>query len=187
MPNPDCIIWLTSNNTMHPHAVNSDMYKEADWLMNEAGDIKRALSVKPMIGKHTRLITCLARWNGQDATKVVPEALEAGVGLYGFTKPRQHGSGLVPLEGILSRPVSELRGDDRNIAVLARAFNAVSVDATWDGNTFGEPIEKQSDRSIWRISRKRNSDEQEENHVCPSPPLPPCRLRNCRKRAGGRL
>lgn len=137
--NPNCIVWLTSNNTMHPHAVNSDMYREADWLMNESGDMKRVNSVKKMIGNHTRLITCLARWNGQDATKVVPEALKAGVGLYGFTKPRKHGSGLVPLEGILSRPVSELKGDDRNIAVLARAYSGVSVDAVWDKGVFVDP------------------------------------------------
>jgi hypothetical protein len=108
------------------------MYKEADWLMNECGDRKRTDAVRSMVGEHTRLITCLARWNNKDATKVVPEALKAGVGLYGFTKPRT-GGGLVPLEGILSRPVGELKGDDRNIAVLARAYHGVSIDAKWNG------------------------------------------------------
>ncbi|MFZ9937730.1 MAG: hypothetical protein ACO3JG_11845 [Luteolibacter sp.] len=73
---------------------------------------------------------CLAHWNRMDATKVVPEAIKAKVGLYGFTKPRTD-SGLVPLEPILSRPVHELRGDDRNIATLARAFHGVPVEATW--------------------------------------------------------
>jgi len=137
--NPDCIIWLTSNHMNHPHVVNSDMYREADWLMNEAGDMKRINEVKSMIGEHTRLITCLARWNRKDATRVVPEALKAGVGLYGFTRPRNM-SGLVPLEGILSRPVSELRGDDRNIAVLARAYHGVSIDAVInDKGQFVEP------------------------------------------------
>ena len=130
--NPNCIVWITSNHMNHPHVVNSDMYKEADWLMNESGDMKRISTVRKMVGRHTRLITCLARWNRMDATRVVPEALKAGVGLYGFTKPR-NGAGLVPLEGILSRPVSELKGDDRNIAVLARAYHGVSIDATWNG------------------------------------------------------
>jgi hypothetical protein len=135
----NCIVWLTSNNTTHPHVVNSDMYKEADWLMNESGDMKRISAVKPMIGEHTRLITCLARWNGQDATKVVPEALKAGIGLYGFTVPR-NGGGIVPLDGILARPVSELTGDDRNIAVLARAYHGVSIDAVRnDKGEFVEP------------------------------------------------
>jgi hypothetical protein len=139
--NPKCIVWLTSNHMNHPHVVNSDMYKEADWLMNESGDMGRIKAVKSMVGPHTRLITCLARWNRQDATTVVPEALAAGVGLYGFTAPR-NGGGLVPLEKTLSRPVSALRGDDRNIAVLARAYHGASVDAVWnDKGEFVEPDE----------------------------------------------
>ena len=131
--NPKCIVWLTSNHMNHPHVVNSEMYKEADWLMNEAGDMKRIHAVKAMIGKHTCLITCLARWNRRDATKVVPEALAAGVGLYGFTKPTKM-SGLVPLEGILARPVRELKGDERNIAVLARAYHGASINAVRNSN-----------------------------------------------------
>ncbi len=137
--NPECIIWLTSNHINHPHVINSDLYQEADWIMNESGDMKRIEQVKSMIGKHTRLITCLARWNNQDATKVVPEALAAGVGLYGFTAPRNNG-GTVPLDKILATPVSELKGDDRNIAVLARAFHGVSIDAVRnDQGVFVEP------------------------------------------------
>ena len=137
--NPNCIVWLTSNHMTHPHVVNSDMYKEADWLMNESGDLKRINAVKLMIGKHTRLITCLARWNRQDATTVVPAALRAGVGLYGFAKPG--GNSLLPLEGLLARPVQELKGDERNIAVLARAYHGVSIDAVRNGKgEFVEPM-----------------------------------------------
>jgi hypothetical protein len=73
----------------------------------------------------------------------VPEALKAGVGLYGFAKPRNM-SGLIPLEGILGRPVSELRGDDRNIAVLARAYHGVSIHAVRNRN--GEFVETQESR-----------------------------------------
>jgi len=136
--NPKCIVWLTSNQMNHPHVVHSDMYKEADWLMNEAGDMERIHAVEATVGRHTRLITCLARWNRRDATQVVPEALKAGVGLYGFTKPTKM-SGLVPLEGILSRPVAELKGDERNIAVLARAYHGVSINAV--RNSSGEFVE----------------------------------------------
>jgi len=139
--NSNCIVWVTSNQMNHPHVVESDMYREADWLMNECGDMKRIDAVRSMVGKHTRLITCLAQWNNRDATQVVPEALKAGIGLYGFAKPRKM-SGLVPLEGILSRPVSELKGDDRNIAVLARAYHGVSIDAARnDKGEFVEPGE----------------------------------------------
>ncbi len=108
--------------------------------MNESGDKKRVDAVRSMVGPHTRLITCLARWNGQDATQVVPDALQAGIGLYGFTVPRT-GDGLVPLEAILSRPVSELKADDRNIAVLARAYHGASIEsARNDKGEFVEPV-----------------------------------------------
>ena len=79
-----------------------------------------------MIGKHTRLITCLANWNRQEPTEIVPLALKAGIGLYGFTKPRP--DSLLPLDKLLDTPVKELRGDNRNIAVLARAYHGVSID-----------------------------------------------------------
>ena len=66
------------------------MYRQADWLMGEAGRIQHIEQVRKMVGEHTRLITCMAQWNGQDPTRAVPEAVEAGVGLYGF---RQAGWG----------------------------------------------------------------------------------------------
>jgi hypothetical protein len=136
--NPKCIVWLTANKINHPHVINSDMYKEADWLMNEAGSMQGINQVRGMVGEHTRLITCMARWNRQDATEAVPEALAGGVGLYGFTTPRG-GDGLVPLDRIFSRQVYELAGDDRNIAVLARAYHGRSIHALWSEGQFVEP------------------------------------------------
>ena len=125
--NPNCIIWLSNNNPTHPHVVNSKMYKEVDWLMNEAGDLERVKALQPMIGAHTRLITCLANWNGQDPAAIVPAALKENIGLYGFTKPQA--DSLVPLEPCLAEPVRNLKGDARNIAVLARAYHGVSLEA----------------------------------------------------------
>lgn len=136
--NPRCILWLTCNNVKHPHVVHSDMFKEVDWLMNEAGDMRGIDAVRSMVGEHTRLITCLALWNGQDAIKVVPEAIKAGVGLYGFTAPGAD-SGLVPLERFMAKPVSELKGDERSISVLARAYHGASVEALWKDGRFIEP------------------------------------------------
>ena len=45
----------------------------------------------------------------------------------------------MPLDKILSRPVSELSGDDRNIAVLARAYHGMSGYAVWENGRFVEP------------------------------------------------
>jgi len=124
--NPECIVWLTVNHMDHPHVLDSDIYREVDWLMNESGDMARINHVKGMVGEHTRLITCMAAWTGVNATEVVPQALEAGVGLYGFNDPRAKDVG--SLARLLARPVHQLRGDDRNIATLARAYNGVGLD-----------------------------------------------------------
>lgn len=136
--NPDCIIWLTSNKMRHPHVIDSDMYREADWIMGEAGRLSEIERVKPMVGESTRLITCMARWNGQDATQAVPEAIAAGIGLYGFARPAgAHGT--IRLGRILPRQLSELTGDNQHIAVLARAYRGKSIDSVWKDGDFVEP------------------------------------------------
>lgn len=137
--NPNCIVWLTCADVNDPHIVNSRALRETDWLLNEAGDRQRTADAKRMIGPHTRLVTCLANWNQQDPMQIVPAALQEGIGLYGFTQPGA--DSLVPLESLLSRPVRELKGDEKNLAVLARAFHGASLDATWspDGR-FVEPM-----------------------------------------------
>lgn len=124
---PDCIIWLTCCQLTSKDIAGSEMLKEVDWVLNEAGDIATTESVKSMLGKHTRLVTCLANWNKQDPTKVIPAALNDNVGLYGFTKPVL-GSLMPPVDYYLSKPVDSLKGDEKNIAVLARAYNKLSID-----------------------------------------------------------
>lgn len=125
--NPHCIIWLTCNDVNDPHIADSAALKETDWLLNEAGDLKRTADARRMIGSHTRLITCLANWNGQDPMTIVPAALKEGIGLYGFTKPGP--DSLIPLDEVLGKPVAELTGDEKNIAVLARAFHGAKLDS----------------------------------------------------------
>jgi hypothetical protein len=119
---PNCIIWLTSCQLTSRDIAGSAMLKEVDWVLNEAGDVATTESVRSMLGRHTRLLTCLANWNRQDPTKVVPAALDAHVGLYGFTKPVR-GSLLPPVSYYLSRPVDSFQGDEKNVAVLARVFH----------------------------------------------------------------
>jgi hypothetical protein len=119
---PDCIIWLTSCQLTSKDISGSDMLKQVDWVLNEAGDIATTESVKSMLGKQTRLVTCLANWNKQDPAIVIPAAIKDNVGLYGFTKPAV-GSIMPPVDYYLSKPVDSLKGDEKNIAVLARAYN----------------------------------------------------------------
>ena len=120
--NPDCIIWLTSFDITHPHIVNSKMFKEIDWLMNEEGDVNKIDSVRNMVGKETELITCLANWNQKDPVQQVINAEQNGVGLYGFVKPKEN-SLMPPVKTYLSVPIDSFEGDDKNIATLARVFN----------------------------------------------------------------
>jgi alpha-L-fucosidase len=124
--NPKCIVWLTCCDVNDPHIVNSRALRETDWLLNEAGDLERTAAAKKMIGPQTRLITCLANWNKQDPLKIVPAALQEGIGVYGFVKPKTH-SLPIAIETVLNNPVETFTGDDRNIAVLARVFNGQPI------------------------------------------------------------
>ncbi len=124
---PNCIIWLTAYAVNSKEYAGSALLKEVDWLMNEAGDIAGTESMHDLIGADTKLITCLANWNKQDPAKVVPAAIKAKIGLYGFTKPVV-GPHMLPVNYYLSNPEDSLNGDERNIAILARAFNNLPFD-----------------------------------------------------------
>ena len=126
--NPDCLVWLTCCDINDPHIANSRALKETDWLLNEAGDLKRTNAAKSMIGPQTRLITCLALWNGQNPDIIIPAARKEGIGLYGFTKPTV-GNLKPPIAGYLGKPLKEFRGDDYSIAALARAYLGLPQDA----------------------------------------------------------
>ena len=125
--NPDCILWLTSFDITHPHIVNSKMFKEIDWLMNEEGDVKKIDSIRTMVGKDTRLITCLASWNKKDPITQVTNASKNGVGLYGFVKPDKN-SLMPPIDNYLSSSINGFSGDDKNIAALARIYNDLPLE-----------------------------------------------------------
>jgi hypothetical protein len=123
----DCIIWLTAYEVNSKEYQGTSLLKEVDWLMNEAGDIERTKMMRDLAGSDTKLITCLANWNKQDPTQVVPAAIKENIGLYGFTKP-VIGPMMKPVDFYLSNPIDSLDGDERNIAILARTFNNLPFD-----------------------------------------------------------
>lgn len=135
---PDCIIWLTTNSVNSPLVKDSTMYKEVDWLMGETGKLHEVFSLRTIVGKDTHLITCMSDFGGNDASKDVPEALDAGVGVYGYAKPSNPG-GTIDLENIFPKQLSELSGNAKRIAVMARAYRGLSIDAVWQDGTFVEP------------------------------------------------
>ena len=124
---PGCIIWLTCYDLNSKEIAGSPMLKEVDWLMNEAGDIASTEAVRSLVGSQTKLITCLANWNKQNPAEVVPAAIKANVGLYGFTKPIV-GALMPPIDMFLSQPVSDFDGDAKNIAILARTYKGLPLE-----------------------------------------------------------
>jgi hypothetical protein len=124
---PDCIIWLTAYEVNSREYEGNGLLKEVDWLMNEAGDVARTQAMHGLVGEKTRLVTCLANWNGQNPVEIVPAAIKQGVGLYGFTKPAA-GSIMPPVDHYLSVSIDGLKGDELNLAVLARCFNHLPLD-----------------------------------------------------------
>lgn len=134
--NPNCIVWLTVSNMKSPHVVGSKLFKEADWLMNEGGAMEVSPQLKAMIKPDTKLISCLAAWNGKDPSKVIPEAHKNGIGLYGFTAPSPGKGGLVNLDKFMTKSIEELKGDERNISALARTYHGVDSGAKWNGSGF---------------------------------------------------
>ncbi len=124
---PECIIWLTSYELNSPEYAGLSLLKEADWVMNEAGDVSRTESVNNLVGANTKLITCLANWNKQDPLEVVSHAQNNNIGLYGFTKPVV-GNGMKPIDYYLSNPIDKYEKDERNIAVLIRLYNGLPMD-----------------------------------------------------------
>jgi len=123
----DCIIWLTCYDLNSKEIAGSDMLKEVDWLMNEAGDMASTAAVRSQTGSQTKLINCLANWNKQDPAEVVPATIKANVGLYSFTKPTV-GALMPPVDMYLSQPVSDFSGDGKNIAILARTYKGLPYD-----------------------------------------------------------
>jgi hypothetical protein len=121
---PECIIWLSMFSLNHPQVVDSRLVKEVDWLMNEGGSVEDLKRVRRELGRGN-LLNCLARWNRADARTVVPASLEAGFGLYGFTRPVT-GSLLPSVDDYyLGKDLDDLTGDEANIAMLARAYRGV--------------------------------------------------------------
>ncbi|HOX38361.1 MAG TPA: hypothetical protein PL033_10280 [Candidatus Brocadiia bacterium] len=125
---PDCVIWLSCCNVNSPVVVNSKMFAEVDWLMNEAPDAGALARTEAMKGPHTRLIQCVVGWgDNHDARSIVSGDAPGKYGIYGFAKP---GPDSLPLRAAeyRTRPIISFRGNDRNIAVLSRFFNGQPLD-----------------------------------------------------------
>lgn len=124
---PNCIIWLSTSGIRSGYTINSPMYKQVDWLMNEGGSISDLNVIKDMIGSKTRLIACLANWNKKDPLKLIPAAVANNIGLYSFSKPQSPDISLpFSINTYLTKPINSFSSyEDRNVAALARFYNGL--------------------------------------------------------------
>ena len=126
--NPKAVVWLSCCNVNAPVLANSGLFREVDWLMNEATDPGTLAAVAGMKGPHTRLIQCVVGWGeAHDARRIVTDPANQHLGLYGFAKPGPTSLPL-PLADYHDRDLASFTGNDRNIAVLARAFTGRSLE-----------------------------------------------------------
>ena len=120
---PDCIIWLSCYDTTHSSVVGTKLFEEVDWLMNEHPD--PAHLDKVLGGKrpeHQRVVQCLVGWGDQhNAYAVVTDKNCPVRDFYGFAKPGPT-SLPRPIEEYRGHPISYFRGNDKNIATLARFY-----------------------------------------------------------------
>lgn len=135
---PNCVLWLSCNKVKDPTVANSSLFREIDWLMNEAPDLEALGRTRGMVGPGARIVQCVVGWGDRhDARAVVTDPAWSGLDLYGFAKPGPDSLPL-PVAEYLGKPIDAFRGNDRNIAVLARFFNGRTVErAAPPGNKSG--------------------------------------------------
>ncbi|HJN18980.1 MAG TPA: hypothetical protein QGH10_26005, partial [Armatimonadota bacterium] len=138
--NPDCVIWLTCHDVLNPMVADSDMFREVDWLMNEATDPAVLERVSQVRGEGKQLIQCVVGWGDRhDARAIITGAGDQDFGLYGFAKPRPDSLPL-PIEQYRDQPIASFSGNDRNIAVLARHYNDAPLDMVVEQQADGQIV-----------------------------------------------
>jgi alpha-L-fucosidase len=120
---PNCVIWLSCHDVRSPHFLNTSVFKETDWLMDESGTPDAMRAVAPRLGQRTQPMLCLVGWGDRhDARKILSDPANRVYGIYGFSKPGTNSLPL-PIADYLGKPMDSFSGNDRNIAALARWFN----------------------------------------------------------------
>ena len=124
--NPDCIIWLSCYDVKHPSVVDSLMFREVDWLMNEDPHPEKLQESIGGAGGRQRLLQCLVGWGDKhDALSAVTNPSPPTRDFYGFAKPGESSLPL-PIVQYKTNPIDSFQGNDKNIATLARYFNGIA-------------------------------------------------------------
>lgn len=128
---PGCVLWLSCCDVNSPVVAGSKLFREVDWLMNEATDPAVLARLERMKGAHTRLLQCVVGWGDSHDARKILQGGDRPFGVYGFAKPSPN-SLPRPVAEYRQKPVTEFQGNDRNIAVLARFFTGASLEIVVD-------------------------------------------------------
>lgn len=74
-------IWLTSPTLLFRPLVDSGVYRQVDWLMNENANFA---DFPADIATTARKIQCICGWESHDAEKMIADILAKDAGFYGF-------------------------------------------------------------------------------------------------------
>ena len=123
---PDCIVWLSCYDVEEPSVAGSTLFAEVDWLMNEAPDPSR---FEKILGDarnpKQRIVQCLVGWGDKHDAYAVVTAKDCPVkDFYGFARPGDSSLPL-PIADYLGSPIERFKGNDKNIATLARYYNGM--------------------------------------------------------------
>jgi hypothetical protein len=125
---PDCVIWLSAHRPDYEGLQGNSVLKEADWMMDEGGRPDEMNKIASRLGPQTRQMLCVVGWDDRhDARRVLSGVAKGSYGVYGFAKPGANSLPL-PVAEYRSRSIASFKGNDRNIAVLARYFTGASLE-----------------------------------------------------------
>ena len=125
---PGCVIWISCYDVLDPTIQGSVALKEADWFMDESGNPEKMRNIAAQLGPQTQQLLCVVGWGeGHNARKILADPSNAGYGIYGFMAPGPDSLPL-PIARCLAQPSDRFRGNERNVAVLARFFTGRPFD-----------------------------------------------------------
>jgi alpha-L-fucosidase len=144
---PDCVIWLSCNKIRNPSIASSRLLREVDWVMDESGTPDAMRAAASMFGPQTRQLLCVVGWGDRhNARKIVTDTNNGLFSIYGFAKPKSDSLPL-PVDAYLNNPIDSFKGNDRNIAVLARWFNCKTIEPARSEDSTNQPAHKKSNPS----------------------------------------
>jgi len=130
----NCLLSLWVYDAKQPSIAGSKIFQEIDWFINENPSAQIMDYIKQRVRKQARLIQNEGGWREHDAKAYFSDPKHRSADLCGFAEPRDNGVPL-PVSEYLGKPIDAfnrhdiLAANDYNIAVMARVYRGLAMDA----------------------------------------------------------